>query len=93
MLIPNPLHIFQEHILSATVIELSSAASRVAGNAIRADLFYDGKDWTPVTKIEPDLDDPTDTKVSILIRTAADNEFGTMSFVPQQTGWHTFWIR
>jgi alpha-amylase len=64
-----------------------------SGNTIRADLFYDGKDWTPATKIELDLDDPTDTKVSVLARTAADHEFGTMSFVPQQTGWHTFRIR
>ena len=36
---------------------------------------------------------PGNTKVSVLIRTAADSEFGTMSFVPQQTGWHTFQIR
>ena len=64
-----------------------------SGNTIRADLFYDAKGWTPATKIELDLDDPTNTKVSVLVRTAADGEFGTMSFVPQQTGWHTFRIR
>ena len=64
-----------------------------SGNTIRADLFDDRKGWTPATKIELDLDDPTTTNVSVLTRTAADAGFGTMSFVPLRTGWHTFRIR
>lgn len=64
-----------------------------AGNEIRAELFFDDDHWTPMTKLELELKDPTDTQVATLSRTAADHEFGLLKFVPTKIGWHAFRIR